>query len=367
MGAVILKFCLFVLGPVVGLKVIQSPPVLSLLTGQTARINCSLTPGEERVGLVKYYWWRTRDNPDSRGNGSRHYLRKSSRLSLSGTGDSLVIRELIVNDSDTYHCLRLEILSRKTIMGEGTKLNVQAKPEVSLSADPDSEVIGIRALTCLAAGFFPSDLNISWIVEGNVSYQTEPGSLTVNRDNTYNLSSRLQITDTHWDQGTAVICEVQHITHSEPVRISFRQSRGVSKFYYFSLLGLILIVPVCLLIMKSQCCKRKNRKDSSIHNRNLDDQIAGKSVNDSVNESNVSLSSETLHYAPVHVSNPRRWKQKRESERPEQEQETEYAVLKVKDKNNLSYEEPVQYSAVCTSNRRQTANYDTTIYASLKQ
>ncbi|GCB65310.1 hypothetical protein scyTo_0014875 [Scyliorhinus torazame] len=63
-----------------------------------------------------------------------------------------------------------------------------------------------------------------------------------------------------------------------------RQLSGASKFYYFSLLGLILIVPVCLLIMKSQCCKLKNGKDSSIHGRNLDDQIAGKSVNASVNE-----------------------------------------------------------------------------------
>ncbi|GCB60020.1 hypothetical protein scyTo_0009096 [Scyliorhinus torazame] len=89
------------------------------------------------------------------------------------------------------------------------------------------------------------DLNISWIVEGDVSYQTEPDSLTVNRDNTYNLSSRLQITDTHRDQGTAVICEVQHITHSElsiPVIIRY--------LIIFVGISLLLTAMICVQIFK---------------------------------------------------------------------------------------------------------------------
>ncbi|XP_078415779.1 tyrosine-protein phosphatase non-receptor type substrate 1-like [Cetorhinus maximus] len=211
MGAVrniVLKFWLFVLGPVVGLKVIQSPSVLSLLIGQTAQINCTLIPGEERVDSVKYFWCRARDNPDIRGNGSRNFLNKSSRVSVSG--DSLVVRRVIVNDSDTYHCVVLKEDPRpwETFIGEGTKLQVQAKPEIYLSAGPENDVVGIQILTCLAAGFFPSDLNISWIVEGDVSCQTEPGSLTVNRDSTYNRSSRLRIPHTHWDQGSTVVCQV---------------------------------------------------------------------------------------------------------------------------------------------------------------
>ncbi|XP_078088137.1 tyrosine-protein phosphatase non-receptor type substrate 1-like [Mustelus asterias] len=369
MGAVrkILKLCLFVLGPVVGLNVTQFPSVLSLLTGQTARMNCTLIPGEERVYTMKYYWCRARDNLNIRSNGSKNCLKKNSRLSPSE--GSLVIRQVILDDSDTYHCvvLRKDPLPLKSFVGEGTKLNIQAKPEISLSADPQKEIVGLPSLICLAAGFFPCNLSISWIVEGVVFYQTEPGSLTVNSDSSYNLSSRLQITDAHWDQGAAVICEVQHITLSEPVRISFSDSRGVSKYYYFSLLGLILIVPVCLWIIKSLCCKLKNGKDSSIHGKNVGNQINEISMHESANESSIYLSSETQHYASIHIKNPSKRKQKRELKKAEQDQTTEYAVLKVRDKNNPFYEDSAQYSTVGTSNRRQTANYNATTYASLKK
>ncbi|XP_067896841.1 immunoglobulin kappa light chain-like isoform X2 [Heterodontus francisci] len=333
MGAfrnIVLKLWLLVLGPAVGLEVIQSPSVLSLLRGQTARINCILIPGEERMDSVKYYWCRARDNPGIGCNETRKFLNQSSRVSVSMPRGSLVIREVIVDDSDTYHCLVLREKPRpwKSFTGEGTKLNIEAEPEVSLSADPENEVVAIQTLTCLAAGFFPRDLNMSWFVTGDVSYQTEPGSLIENSDSTYNLSSRLRITDIHWDQGTTVTCQVQHVTVVRSARKSFSHSG-----------------------------------DSSIHGKNVDDQIMGKLKNESVNEGNVSFSSETLHYASVHVSNPVKKKQKQELKRPERDQASEYAVLKVKDKNNPFCEESVHCSAVSicpTSNRRQTANYTAT-------
>ncbi|XP_067848433.1 immunoglobulin kappa light chain-like isoform X1 [Heptranchias perlo] len=367
---IVLKLWFLVLGPAVGLRVIQSPSVLSLLRGQTARINCTLLPGEERVDSVRYYWYRTRDNPGIRGNETKNFLNQSSRVSVSE--GSLVIREVIVKDSDTYHCLVLKETPRpgRTLTGEETELNIQAEPQVYLSADPENEVAGIQTLICVAVGFFPRDLNISWIVEGNVSHQTEQGSPTVNSDGTYNLSSRLWIRDTHWDRGTVVTCQVQHVTVLGSVRKKISHSGGFPKYYYyFSLLSLILVAPFCLWIIKSQCNKLKNGKDSSIHDKNVDGQIMGTLVNASVNEGNVSASNESLHYAFVQFNHPLKRKQKQELKRPQQDQATEYAVLKVKDKNNPFYEESVHYSTVgiCpTSKRTQTANYNATIYVSLK-
>ncbi|XP_067848434.1 immunoglobulin kappa light chain-like isoform X2 [Heptranchias perlo] len=331
---IVLKLWFLVLGPAVGLRVIQSPSVLSLLRGQTARINCTLLPGEERVDSVRYYWYRTRDNPGIRGNETKNFLNQSSRVSVSE--GSLVIREVIVKDSDTYHCLVLKETPRpgRTLTGEETELNIQAEPQVYLSADPENEVAGIQTLICVAVGFFPRDLNISWIVEGNVSHQTEQGSPTVNSDGTYNLSSRLWIRDTHWDRGTVVTCQVQHVTVLGSVRKKISHSG-----------------------------------DSSIHDKNVDGQIMGTLVNASVNEGNVSASNESLHYAFVQFNHPLKRKQKQELKRPQQDQATEYAVLKVKDKNNPFYEESVHYSTVgiCpTSKRTQTANYNATIYVSLK-
>ncbi|XP_060689062.1 tyrosine-protein phosphatase non-receptor type substrate 1-like [Hemiscyllium ocellatum] len=358
-----LRLWLFLLGPVVPLEVIESPPALSLLRGQTARINCSLIPGEERAELVRYYWCRARDNPDFSGNGSRNFLQNSPRVSVSES--FLIIRELMVNDSDTYRCVVLREKPRpwKYFQGNGTTLNIQAKPEIYLTADPQDEGVGIQTLTCLAAGFFPRNLTISWIVEGDVSYQEEPGSLTVNTDTSYNLSSRLRIAKPQREQGAAVSCHIQHSTFTGSVRTRLRASPGFSKYYYLGLLSLILIVPFCLWIIKSQCYKQKNGKDSSSHGKDVDDQVMEKSEC----ADNISLSNETLHYASVHVKTLPKSKQKQELKRPEQGQTTEYAVLKVKDKNNQFYRDYSVASICPTSNIKQTANYIGTTYASLKK
>ncbi|XP_059506018.1 tyrosine-protein phosphatase non-receptor type substrate 1-like isoform X1 [Stegostoma tigrinum] len=367
MGAV-LRLWLLVLGPVVPLEVIESPPVLSLLRGQTARIDCSLIPGEELADFVKYYWCRARDAPDLNSNISRIFVKNSPRVSVSMSESFLIIRELMLNDSDTYRCVVLREKPRpwKYFLGNGTTLNVQAKPEISLTADPENGDVGIQTLTCLAAGFFPRDLNISWIVEGDVSYQEEPGSLTVNSDSSYNLTSRLRITDPQREQGAAVSCLIEHRTFNGSVTASFSNSTGFFKYYYLGLLSPVLIVPFCLWVIRSQCCKLKSGKDSSVRGNDVDGQI----MEESECVDNISLSSETLHYASVHVKNPSKSKQKQELKRPEQDQATEYAILKVKDKNNEFYKEVVDYSTVSicpTSNTRQTVNYKATTYASLKK
>ncbi|XP_059506020.1 tyrosine-protein phosphatase non-receptor type substrate 1-like isoform X3 [Stegostoma tigrinum] len=341
MGAV-LRLWLLVLGPVVPLEVIESPPVLSLLRGQTARIDCSLIPGEELADFVKYYWCRARDAPDLNSNISRIFVKNSPRVSVSMSESFLIIRELMLNDSDTYRCVVLREKPRpwKYFLGNGTTLNVQ--------------------------GFFPRDLNISWIVEGDVSYQEEPGSLTVNSDSSYNLTSRLRITDPQREQGAAVSCLIEHRTFNGSVTASFSNSTGFFKYYYLGLLSPVLIVPFCLWVIRSQCCKLKSGKDSSVRGNDVDGQI----MEESECVDNISLSSETLHYASVHVKNPSKSKQKQELKRPEQDQATEYAILKVKDKNNEFYKEVVDYSTVSicpTSNTRQTVNYKATTYASLKK
>ncbi|XP_051870357.1 signal-regulatory protein beta-1-like isoform X2 [Pristis pectinata] len=278
--SLIYKLWLLLLGPAVGQRVVQSPSALTLLRGQTARINCSLLSGEERVDSVRYYWFRTRDNPGISRNESRKFLKLGARLSVS---DSLVIREVTVDDSDTYHCSVLRQDQWKAFTGNGTELNIQAKPDVSLTLDPEVEAAGIHTLTCAAAGFLPRDLNISWAVTGDVSYEVEAGPLSVNGDRTYNLSSRLRVTDTRREAGAVATCLVRHVTGSESVRRSFSFSRGFPK-YYFALLSLIFIIPLCIWIIKNQCRKLKNGKEPSVHDKNVDNQITRKRIKDSVNK-----------------------------------------------------------------------------------
>ncbi|XP_072116467.1 signal-regulatory protein beta-1-like [Mobula birostris] len=448
----------------VALKVNQTPSALTLLRGQTARISCSLLSGDERVDSARYYWTRTRGHPV---NGSNNFLKNGARISVSVKEGGLVIREVTVDDSDTYLCsaLRMDSGSWKTYFGNGTEVTIRAKPDVSLSLDLKNEAAGVQTLICVAAGFFPKDLNISWTVTVDVSYETEADPLRVNEDLTYNLSSRLRVTDSRRESVPVATCLVRHVTGSvktsfifnrakpdvslsldpkneaagvqtlicvatgffpkdlniswtvtgdvsyeteaDPLRVnedltynlssrlwltdarresvrvatclvrhvtgsvrtSFTFNRGFPK-YYFALLTLTLIVPLCLWIINNRCCKHKNGKDLSAHDKNVDNQTKRKWKKDSVNRVNVSLSDETLQYASVYFSNPPTGKQRQELRSPAQAHETEYAALKVKDKNNLIYEEPVcnfTVSVCPTSKRAQSANCHTTTSFSLQQ
>uniref|UniRef100_A0A4W3GFJ5 Ig-like domain-containing protein n=1 Tax=Callorhinchus milii TaxID=7868 RepID=A0A4W3GFJ5_CALMI len=96
------------------------------------------------------------------------------------------------------------------------------------SPEPESGTSGIQTLTCVAAGFLPRDLNVSWMVTGDVPHETESASLTVNSDGTFTLSSRLSLQTPDWHLGSAVTCQVQHITLIPPgtERISFTPSKS---------------------------------------------------------------------------------------------------------------------------------------------
>ncbi|XP_059824347.1 signal-regulatory protein beta-1-like isoform X2 [Hypanus sabinus] len=370
LGSLLYSVWLFLPAPAVGLKVNQTPSALTLLRGQTARIYCSLLSGDEPVDSARYYWTRTRDKPV---NGSSNFLKNNTRICLSGKEGWLVIRDVTVDDSDTYQCSALTMDSNpwKTYFGSGTEVTIRAKPDVSLCLDPKNEAAGVQTLICVAAGFFPKDLSISWTVTGNVSYETEADLLRVNEDKTYNLSSRLRVTDSRRGSVPDITCLVHHVTGSvrksftfnrakpdvslsldpkneaagvqtlicvaagffpkdlniswtvtgnvlyeteaDPLRVnedhtynlssrlrvtdarresvpditclvhhvtgSVRKSltfnRGFSK-NYFALLTLILIVPLCLWIINNRCCKHKNGKDSSAHDKNVDNQTKRK-------------------------------------------------------------------------------------------
>ncbi|XP_069768453.1 uncharacterized protein [Narcine bancroftii] len=327
-----LAFCL---GLAVAPKVIQSPSTMTLLRGQTARINCSLWGREEWGDSARYYWSR-HDSPIG-CNRSQDFLKNGPRLTTRSDG-SLVLLDVAVSDADTYYCCVVADTRPWTrLSGNGTQLNVQAKPELLLSVDPRVKADGIRTLSCEATRFFPRDLNISWTITGGVPSESEAGQPSVNGDGTYHLTSRLRIIETRQEPGPVVTCHVRHVTGNSSASKSFRLIRGFSK-YYFVLLGLTFIVPLCLWIISNRYSKLKNGEESPGHVKNIGNQTTRKWVKDSVNKDKASLRDETLQYASVKFNNPPKGTQKQNLRTPEETFAKEYAVLKMNELGRLGPE-----------------------------
>uniref|UniRef100_A0A4W3HYH3 Immunoglobulin subtype domain-containing protein n=1 Tax=Callorhinchus milii TaxID=7868 RepID=A0A4W3HYH3_CALMI len=114
---------------------------------------------------------------------------------------------------------------------------------------------------------------------------------------------------------------------------------------HFSLLSLIIVVPLCVWFIRNQWVKRKNEdisicEECCIHGRKI-----CQSGNESVVEENVSCSEDAQNYASIIFKDPAKRKNN-EIQIPQPDHTTEYASLKVKVKNKQLYEDSVLYSTV---------------------
>ncbi|MGH0174740.1 UNVERIFIED_CONTAM: hypothetical protein FKN15_068994 [Acipenser sinensis] len=140
--------------------------------------------------------------------------------------------------------------SAKDYRGNGTLLSVKAAPVVSLTAGSVDDRSGLVTLTCSVMGFYPQDVTVSWEntpIGIPPSIQQHP--LTLNQDGTYSTSSSVTL----WRPETDMTCAVNQPSLAEPIRKSIGKG-GVpqhkSYYYYFLILGLTVLVPLLIWILK---------------------------------------------------------------------------------------------------------------------
>lgn len=98
---------------------------------------------------------------------------------------------------------------------------LSATPEIRLLARSVNER---RSLICSAVGFYPRDLNLSWVYSPSgepeeTEVLEEQGSFMLNSDGTYSKNTSLQFEKGVWNTGTEITCLVNHTLHVQ--RISY--------------------------------------------------------------------------------------------------------------------------------------------------
>ncbi|XP_078408979.1 immunoglobulin lambda-1 light chain-like [Cetorhinus maximus] len=213
---------------------VNQPPSKSTSLGGTVQISCTLSGAT--LGSSNIYWYQQKS-----GNAPRyllyHYAGSSTNRasgvpdrfsgSVSGNTGTLTISNVKSEDGADYYCA----IWKNNIFnfGEGTKLGVGNPQEPSVSLlPPSSDQITVKntaTLVCLVSGFKPGSVEIEWTVDGSVRGNgVETSRIQQETDNTFSVSSYLNLSSSDWNSHELYSCLVKHETQAKPFRSSISRS-----------------------------------------------------------------------------------------------------------------------------------------------
>ncbi|XP_053552305.1 uncharacterized protein LOC128643485 [Bombina bombina] len=114
-------------------------------------------------------------------------------------------------------------------------------------------------LRCLATGFYPAAINITWIRDGEVLQKSLLGKLGQNQNGTYNVESSVTMTKCPKEQ--ILSCRVQHASLKKPLQENFilmkrdEDDKPIAVIVVCCVLGAVVLAGVVVLWIKH--CQKK--------------------------------------------------------------------------------------------------------------
>nr|2CDF_B Chain B, TCR 5E [Homo sapiens] len=214
----------------------QTPRYLVIGTGKKITLECSQTMGHDKM-----YWYQQDPGMElhlihySYGVNSTEKGDLSSESTVSRIRTEhfpLTLESARPSHTSQYLCASSEFRdgNEKLFFGSGTQLSVLEDlnkvfpPEVAVFEPSEAEISHTQkaTLVCLATGFYPDHVELSWWVNGKEVHSgvcTDPQPLKEQpalNDSRYALSSRLRVSATFWqDPRNHFRCQVQFYGLSE--------------------------------------------------------------------------------------------------------------------------------------------------------
>nr|AAA50974.1 lambda-immunoglobulin [Equus caballus] len=196
---------------------VTQPASVSGTLGQTVTITCT----GSNSNIVAYVGWYQQIPGTAPKtliyNNNKRVSGVPDRFSGSKSGSTatLTITGLQAEDEADYYC-GTSSSSGTSEFGGGTHLTIAggtpSAPSVSLFPPSSEELSANKAtVVCLISDFSPSDLTVSWKVNGAATTQgvqtTKPSKQSNGK---YAASSYLSLTPSQWKSSSSVSCQVTH-------------------------------------------------------------------------------------------------------------------------------------------------------------
>ncbi|XP_076013826.1 M1-specific T cell receptor beta chain-like isoform X5 [Genypterus blacodes] len=191
-------------------KVNQTPAHMCNNPGQTAKISCS----HSIQNYDQILWYKQTKNRQLQLLGymlaNAGYPETGQNVSMGGSADkdktsTLTIEGLSLNSSGVYFCAATQCdTGREAYFGKGAKLTVlepdhDVTPPTVQVFKPSEKECKVKTLVCVASGFYPDHVSVSWEVDGVTETDSVATDNTALREGKhYSLSSRLTVQSKTW-------------------------------------------------------------------------------------------------------------------------------------------------------------------------
>uniref|UniRef100_A0A3P9JZR1 Ig-like domain-containing protein n=1 Tax=Oryzias latipes TaxID=8090 RepID=A0A3P9JZR1_ORYLA len=182
---------------------VEQPPELWTRRGEDAKMDCSHTKG---AGYYQMYWFRQLPGESMRLKFSA-WKPDAHSGSFSGVSrGTLTVKNVQPEDSGGYFCA----VSPEAVFGRGTKLTVLAPTRVKVLSPSEKECSsGTKTLVCVASGFYPDHVSVSWMInEETVSKGVATDSAATRYGTSYRITSRLTVSSEEWTSDIKFVCSV---------------------------------------------------------------------------------------------------------------------------------------------------------------
>ncbi|XP_078073786.1 DLA class I histocompatibility antigen, A9/A9 alpha chain-like isoform X2 [Mustelus asterias] len=136
----------------------------------------------------------------------------------------------------------------------------KVQPDVFISrSEPNSQYKSLT-LSCLVTGFYPADIEVTWLRNGEVMSETLSSGVRPNHDGTHQIQKEIEINAGDEDQYS---CQIEHSSLAEP---KLHQSEILGNSEGRSHLGIIIgsVIPALAVIFGIIIWKRQ-RRDTNTH------------------------------------------------------------------------------------------------------
>lgn len=203
--------------------VTQKPPVVTMRKGERVTMDCNLGTvtgysarwykqipgGVPQLVIYNYHGW------SSPRYGPGFSSPKFTSTHQSTSDYRLIIKNVEEGDSAVYYCHTWDSSANEQVFGQGTKLIVTGSslsPPVLTVFPPSSAELRSNkgTLLCLSSQSVPF-ADVTWLVGGSPVSSGISTSTAVHRpDQTYQISSYLDIQTSDWNVDKIYTCKVSH-------------------------------------------------------------------------------------------------------------------------------------------------------------
>ncbi|KAH1172004.1 hypothetical protein KIL84_007622, partial [Mauremys mutica] len=201
------------------LQLVTDPSSRALL-GSGTLVKCRFDAGGP-VDLsslrVQWYLWEERIAQYDQGRGESQVRGSLSEQELENGNASLWLSSVTVSDMGLYKC----VVGYRTEQLQGeTTLRVLAAPRLSVPRKA-GVLNAATSFPCHVWGFYPGDVTVTWLRDGQVLTDATRSAPERNPDGTFNLTLTYTFTPTASDSGSIFSCHVSHAALVQPLREEF--------------------------------------------------------------------------------------------------------------------------------------------------